>query len=112
MAAMIRLPHGGYGAGFDANDLVKHIAGSGRDYIIQGQNTCSLADHPKPHSLDVWLRCNFTKRMNTKQADNEVLNQLIATGLFETGQFTCPDSLRRCKGIRLSRAAGNSIVSR
>ena len=37
MSTWIGLPYGAKGEGFDAQDLVKHIAMSGRDYIIQGQ---------------------------------------------------------------------------
>ena len=108
MATIVKLTHGGDGAEFDVSDLVNHIAGSGRAYIIQGQNICTLDDHPKPNSLDVWLRLNFTNRRDTKQADNEVVRQLVSTGLFETGKFLCPDSERMCKGIGFSTAAGKS----
>ena len=38
---------------------------------------------------------------DTKQAVNEVIQQLVATGDFEEGCFLCPDSGRMCKGIRL-----------
>jgi hypothetical protein len=97
----ISLPHGGPDASFDAQELLDHLARGGTDYIIQGQVNCSLAVHPKPHSLDVWLRTNFTGYADTKQATNEVMESLAATGLFEVHEnLICPDSGRRCKGLR------------
>lgn len=62
-AMFIALPHGGSGTRFP-------VARSGRDYIIQGQKACSLADHPKSHSLGVWLRQGYTDRKDTNQAIN------------------------------------------
>jgi len=41
---MIRLPYAGRNAQFDEHDLTSHIAKSGREYIIQGQQNCSLAE--------------------------------------------------------------------
>jgi hypothetical protein len=102
MDTFIDLPYGGKGAGFLVSELVAHIQRSGRDYIIQGQQKCTLADHTKPRSLDVWLRTRFTARQDTKQACNEVVDSLVATGLFEVDRrLTCPDSGRRVKGLRL-----------
>jgi hypothetical protein len=95
---MINLPYGGE---FDEHDLVAIIRGSGRDYIIQGQQAVSLTEHTKPKSLDYWLR-QYGKNANTKQAENSVLDALVATGLFEmSSSLICPDSSERCKGLRL-----------
>ena len=101
MNTFIELPHGGKGAGFHVSQLIAHIRSTGRDYIIQGQQKCTLKRHTKPHSLDVWLRKGFTNRQDTKQADNQVVQALVLTGLFTEGKFICPDSERYCKGIRL-----------
>lgn len=96
---MINLP---YGTPFDENDLVAYIRESGRDYIIQGQQACSFADHSKPHSLDYWLRQNYANNHDTKQAENVVLDALVATGQFTVvARLRCPDSGARCKGVRL-----------
>jgi len=95
---MIDLPYGSNS--FDSGELEGYIRRSGRNYIIQGQKNCSRADHQKPHSLDYWLR-NYARTPNTKQAVNEVIRALVDTGKFEEGEFICPDSGRRCKGIRL-----------
>lgn len=95
---MIDLPYGG---AFDEHDLVAYIRASGRDYIIQGQQAVSLDEHTKPQSLDYWLR-QFGKNPNTKQAENSVLDALVATGLFEISKnLICPDTGERCKGLRL-----------
>lgn len=96
---MINLPYGGR---FNEKALVKHILASGRKYIIQGQQVASLANHTKPHSLDYWLR-QFASNPNTKQAENSVLDALVATGLFQISNgLNCPDTGNRCKGLSLT----------
>jgi hypothetical protein len=100
----ISLPYGGPGATFHVSALIQHVKKSGRAYIIQGQTQCRLSAHRKPRSLDVWLRGNFANSPDVKQAVNEVTRQLVSTGLFEEGEFLCPDSGRVCKGILLVRA--------
>ena len=86
---------------------------SDRDYIIVGEVDCALADHPKPSSLDYWLRGNFAKNKETKQATTEVTKQLVDTGLFERLDLRCPDGGEKREGLRLKRmeapAAANSI---
>jgi len=98
--AIITLPYGNNT--FDSDDLINHLRQSGRDYIIQGQQACSLANHTKPNSLDYWLRKNYASNPDVKQAVNEVMEHLVATGDFEGWRFPCPDSGRVCKGIRLA----------
>jgi hypothetical protein len=97
----IHLPHGGPHDGFAVSDLVAHLQSSGRNYIIQGQQNCKLAEHTKPQSLDVWLRENHTRRKDTTQAVNSLVDALVATGRFEVAHLECPDSGRRCKGLKL-----------
>ena len=97
--AIVNLPHG-YNY-FDSEDLKKYIRSTGRKFIIQGQIKCKRADHPKPSSLDCWLRDHFAKNPDTKQAVNSVIADLVRTGEFEEGEFNCPDSGRRCKGIKI-----------
>lgn len=95
---MIHLPYGGQ---FDENALVAYVRASGRNYIIQGQQAASFADHTKPHSLDHWLR-KFAPNPDTKQAENSVLDALVDTKLFRISpSLICPDSGRRCKGLSL-----------
>lgn len=99
---MIHLPAGG---SFDARDLVAYINASGRDYIIQGQQNTSFANHTKPQSLDYWLR-ERSRNRDTRQAENSVLDDLVATGWFEiVNNLRCPDSEEECKGVRLTRGA-------
>lgn len=39
---------------------------------------------------------------NTKQADNNVMEKLVATGLFKKcNNLVCPDSGYKCKGLVL-----------
>lgn len=95
---MITLPYGGQ---FDENALVSHIRKSKRNYIIQGQQKEPRARHTKPQSLDYWLR-QFGLNEDTKQAENSVVDALVATGLFKKkDNLRCPDSGRLCKGIEL-----------
>ena len=90
------------GARIDACELKNHIRRSGRTYIIQGQVICLFSNHPKPSSLDVWIRQNGAPtNQHTKQADNDVIKQLVKTGLFREGKFRCPDSGNQCKGIEI-----------
>ena len=106
----IRLPFGGPDAKFDVDRLVEHLKDSGREFIIQGQAHRALSVHPKPRSLDVWLRRNFASNPDIKQAVNEVIDQLVSTALFEKGQFVCPDSGRLCKGIKLVKGITGSVI--
>lgn len=98
----ISLHHHEPGASFPVRDLVDYIERSGRDYIIEGEVDCALADHPRPHSLDYWLRENFARNKETRQATRDVITQLLATGLFaESEDLRCPDTGERSPGLRL-----------
>lgn len=97
--AIIVLPYGNNI--FDSNDLKAHIKTTGRNYIIQGQIACCRANHLKPKSLDCWLRDNYARNPDTKQAVNEVIESLLKTGDFKEGKYSCPDSGNKCKGIEL-----------
>lgn len=94
---IINLPYGNNN--FDSDELKEFIRGTGREYIIQGQTNCIRNAHLKPSSLDCWLRDNYAENPDTKQAVNEVIQDLIHTGQFEEGTFICPDSGNICKGI-------------
>jgi hypothetical protein len=102
MDQRIELPHGGPGAAFPVRELIDYIRQSGRGYIVLGAVDCALADHPKPASLDYWLRENFAKNKETKQATQELIAQLMATGLFEqSDDLRCPNSGERSRGLKL-----------
>lgn len=90
-----------YGVEFHEDELIDLIKRSGRDYIVQGQRKGDLADHPKPKSLDGWLRHRFTRLCNMKLADNYVVDALVGTGRFEIVREACPDGGRPCKSVRL-----------
>lgn len=87
---------------FDERLLVSYIVSCGRNYIVQGQQTCKLDNHTKPQSLDYWLR-QFAENPDTKQAENSILDDLVSTGLFARAtDLLCPDSGRRVKGLILT----------
>lgn len=91
-----------FGGQFNEDVLIKYIKCLGSDYIIQGQVGTTLANHPKPQSLDVWLRITFPQKCDTKLADNYVLDALVSTGKFEIApKLTCPTSGELCKGLKL-----------
>jgi hypothetical protein len=96
---MIPLPYANND--FNSDALKKYIREMDRNYIIQGQVECRREVHPKPSSLDCWLRDNYSQYPDTKQAVNNVIRDLIETGQFEEGIFICPDSKKMCKGIRI-----------
>ena len=91
------------GGSFNLKKLVDYVNLSGRNYIIQGQVSVSYEKHPKPNSLDYWLRENITPlKLDTKRAENSVMHELVATGFFEErDNLICPDSEEPCKGLML-----------
>jgi hypothetical protein len=99
---VVDLPHGG-GTQINEHDLVDFIRAScpPRNYIIGGASKLALAKHPKKHSLDYWLR-QRSRYQDTMQAVPSVIAALVATGLFVAeDELLCPDTHRRCKGLRL-----------
>lgn len=92
-----------YGGQFELDDLIQFIKNSGRDYIIQGQQACARANHTKPNSLDYWLR-NKAASADTKQADNDIIDALVATGHFSVEKkLHCPDQKTYCKGLKMTK---------
>lgn len=81
--------------------LLNHLIEKGRSYIIQGAQHDPLELHRRQNSLDYWIRNKIAEKTDTAQAVNEVVDQLVNTGLFEKGEFTCPDSGHKAKGIKL-----------
>ena len=100
MTDMIQLPHGGKDSLFNPDDLVEYVKEGLRYYIIQGQKGCSLNNHPRPRSLDYWLRVNYAD--NKKQALSSLVDALVETGKFEVvKKLKCPDTGNLCRGVRL-----------
>ena len=90
------------GLAFDEQELIDAIKGAGKTFMIQGQRVIKFGGHPKPESLDVWLRERFSKKKDTKLADNYVVDALVETGKFIATKEYCPTSGRLCKAIRLA----------
>lgn len=90
------------GLAFDEQELIDAIEASGRNYMVQGQRVVTLGNHPKKNSFDVWLRKQFSKKQDTKLADNYVVDALVETGKFIAVKDFCPESGKLCKSIRLA----------
>jgi hypothetical protein len=69
--------------------------------MIIGSTQVVLNVHPKPKSLDVWIRNhkNVKGYANTCQAVNKVISQLIKHNSFSLGLRKCPKSNRTCKAL-------------
>ena len=105
----ISLPHGGFGARFDAVELKKYMVNNNMTCIVKGARKCTLAEHRKPKSLDYWLRKHKnTVHRNTMQAVKEVIDQLEKTGLFCKTECICPTTKRSCKGLALTTRPSSS----
>ncbi len=101
---MITLPHDN-DRSFDLTIIIRHLQTTGRQFIIQGQQHVTLAEHTKQNSLDYFLRTNVALARDTAQATTEVIEQICDTGFFVfTRGLICPDSGRPCQGIVLTTA--------
>lgn len=98
---LINLPYDNNNT-FHVCALLRYLVNVGRTDIIQGQQHVTLKNHTKPNSLDYWIRNNVAYNKDTAQATNEVISQLVGTGIFETDdQLICPDSKNPCNGIKI-----------
>ena len=107
MKGMISLPEGGPFASFDVINLIKNYEQNNIKHMIIGATHVTLANHPKPGSLDVWLRkqsCVTDGYKNTCQATKAVVDQLINSTYFSIGKHKCPVSNRLCKSLILNQA--------
>lgn len=88
-------------AQFAVEDLVNYFRTQELSYMIIGASQVTLANHPKPESLDVWIRKheNVSAYANTCQAVNNVVNQLTKHEAFALGIRNCPTSNRMCKAL-------------
>jgi hypothetical protein len=82
-------------------DLIKHFKENNLKYMIIGSTQVVLNVHPKPKSLDVWIRNHANARAyaNTCQSVNNVIHQLIKHESFSLGLRKCPKSKRICKAL-------------
>lgn len=87
---------------FNLSQLLRHLIGVHRTYIVTGQQHVVLAQHTKDLSLDYWIRSVVAQNTDTAQATNDVINQICATGLFrQSGKLNCPNTGNLCNGIEL-----------
>ena len=96
----ITLPHAN-NAKFTVANLVNNFKTQELSYMIIGATHVKLDNHPKPKSLDVWIRNhkNVKGYANTCQAVNDVINQLVKHESFSLGLRKCPKSNRMCKAL-------------
>ena len=101
MEQTIKLPYGGHKATLTVEELISHFRIENLNYIIIGATHVTLSNHPKPNSLDVWLRKhkNVIGHEDTCQAVGSVITKLISLDQFSTGIRKCPTSNRMCKAL-------------
>lgn len=98
--AWIRLPHGGNEAGFYAQRVADAVAAMPGREIVIGATKSALAK-VKPHSLDYLLRTRYAKIPDTMQAVRQVIDSMVATGLFERSTMDDPETGRSVDSLRL-----------
>jgi hypothetical protein len=88
---------------FTVTDLINYFKSERITYMIIGATHVTMENHPKPKSLDVWIRnhknIHTHKDKDTCQAVNKVINQLITHKSFSLGLRKCPKSNRMCKAL-------------
>ena len=87
---------------FHVHQLIRYMQDEGRSYIVTCGKRIGFDKHPKPNSLDYWVKANVAKSKSTVNSTRTLVDQLVATGFFEQrDKLSCPDSGRPCKGIML-----------
>ena len=102
MKKSISLVKGGSDANFFIEELITHFKNEKINYIIIGANHIILDNHPKPNSLDVWLRNHKSlahSYKNTCQAVNKVIDDILEYQQFSIGKGKCPTSNKICKAL-------------
>jgi hypothetical protein len=96
----IILPHA-KNATIPIQDLIAHFKENNLNFMIIGSTQVVLNEHPKPKSLDVWMRNHENARAytNTCQSVSKVIHQLIKHESFSLGLRKCPESKRMCKAL-------------
>lgn len=96
----IKLKHAGQGVVFNSEELISLFENEKADYITIGATHVTLSNHPKPKSLDVWIRNHESVSMNHKdtcQAVTAVISQLISLKNFSLAIRKCRTSGEMCK---------------
>jgi hypothetical protein len=102
MKKSITLVEGGSGANFLIGELITYFKKEKINYIIVGANHIILENHPKPNSLDVWLRNHESvahSYKNTCQAVSKVIDDILEYEQFSIGKGKCPTSNKICKAL-------------
>lgn len=96
----ITLPHANNTI-ISIQDLVDYFQKNKFNYLIVGSTQVSLTNHPKPNSLDVWLRThpNVMNYRDTCQSVNNVISQIIKHESFSLGLRKCQKTNRMCKAL-------------
>jgi len=105
MPQPISLPYGGHEATFTVEELISHFRIENLNYIIIGARHVTLSNHPKPKSLDVWLRNHESVAQsykNTCQAVSTVIDYILEYEQFSIGKGKCPTSNKICKALIFS----------
>jgi hypothetical protein len=96
----IILKHAGKGAVFNPEELISLFIKEKVNYITIGATHVTLLNHPKPKSLDVWIRNLESvpmKHKDTCQAVGTVISQLIRLENFSLAIRKCRTSGKMCK---------------
>jgi hypothetical protein len=96
----IKLKHSGNGVVFNSEELISLFENEKANYITIGATHVTLSNHPKPKSLDVWLRNHKNVPMQHKdtcQAVAAVISQLISIDPFSLAIRKCKTSGKMCK---------------
>jgi len=113
MEEEITLPHAN-NALFAVEDLVKYFISQKINYLIVGASQVTLDNHPKPKSLDVWIRKHekvIGTKKNTCQAVNSVIERLVEFAQFSIMKRVCPTSNRMCKALVFCDNVNNILTS-
>jgi hypothetical protein len=77
-------------------EMIKELIGN--SFISIGQIHVNLEEHNKPNSLDFFLRL-MSGSEDIAQATNDVVKQILESGLFKLIKSHCPDTGFNCKGL-------------
>ncbi len=89
---------------FEIEKLISYVKSLPEKYIIQGHAKCTFEEHKKKKSLDYWLRKNYVKNKDTMQAVSSVIEEIEKTGHFVKGKYMCPETGKKCGGLKLKNA--------
>jgi hypothetical protein len=92
-------------------DSLIHFFRENGGQVVLGAVKAIFKEHNKTSSLEYWLRLNGAQNRNQMQAESLLVDKLLSTGYFEAAMLPCPETGRRCKGIKLRRPVSEDIAS-